>query len=154
MMANFWQRLTSILTVAVLATVLVGDFISIRKPSTSEAQIAQSTQSVNQTITTTAWSSAQLVNTDNTGLYVYTFPSQCKNGSNIPVFNAIPQGPNPQNSIILNVQAEGAATSTGVSFRITKNTVSLISLLGINLPVVSLGSSVGVTPLYISCIKQ
>lgn len=152
-MNKFWTGVTSTLSAMVLLFILVGDFVSIRQPSSSSAQIAQATPSYNPSLPT-SWSSSSVVNTDNTGLYVYTFPAACKDGSNIPIFNAVPQGPNPQAGVSVNVQAEGVPTSTSVSFRVTKNTATTVALIGLTVAVTAAGTGVGVTGLNISCIKQ
>lgn len=73
------------------------------------------------------------VQTDATGLYVWTFPAACLNAGNIPYFNGIPEGPTPQAGVAVNVQVEGVPTATVVSFRVTRVTATTVALLGLTI---------------------
>lgn len=71
------------------------------------------------------------VQTDATGLYVWTFPAGCLNNSNIPYFSAVAEGPTPQGGTTVNPQVEGVPTATTVSFRVTKVSAVVVALIGL-----------------------
>lgn len=91
------------------------------------------------------------VQTDGTGLYTWSFPAGCKNASNIPYFNAIAEGPTPQGGVTVNPQIEGVPTATGVSFRVTRTTATVVALLGLTILSVN---TPGATYLDLTCSAQ
>lgn len=89
--------------------------------------------------------------TDTTGLYVWTFPTGCKNAGNIPYFSAVAEGPSPQSGVTVNPQVEGVPTATTVSFRVTRVTATTVSLIGLTILSVTAASA---TFLDLTCAPQ
>lgn len=84
--------------------------------------------------------------TDTAGLYVWTFPTSFSSGI-VPVCWAMAQGPNPAGGVLVNIQVEGTPSNTTASFRVTKTTQAVVSLLGLTL--LSVPATVGATPITV-----
>lgn len=93
------------------------------------------------------------VNTDTSGFYTWTFPAGCNTG-NVPKVWAIAQGPNPQAGTNINVQIEGAPSTSAASFRVTKTTSTVVALLGLTISVAATGTGIGATTIEIFCQPQ
>jgi len=85
-------------------------------------------------------------NTDAAGLFVWTFPTPFSSGVT-PICWAMAQGPNPAGGVLVNIQLEGTPSNTTASFRVTKTTQAVVSLLG--LTILSVPASVGATPITV-----
>lgn len=91
------------------------------------------------------------VQTDSSGLYVWTFPAGCQHSGNIPYFNAIAEGPTPQAGTTVNPQVEGVPTATTVSFRVTRVSATTVALIGLTILSVQAASA---TYLDLTCAPQ
>lgn len=94
------------------------------------------------------------VATDSSGAYTWTFPAACQDGSVIPAFSAVAEGPSPVSGVSVNPQTVGVPTGTGVSFQITKQTATIVALLGLTIAVTASGTGIGATILDLSCAAQ
>lgn len=92
------------------------------------------------------------VSTDNTGLYVWTYPTAYAGGV-VPHCYTVAEGANPQNSVNVNAQLEGSPSNTVARFRVVKTTASSNGLLGLVIGVIATGTGVGVTTIDIFCVS-
>lgn len=64
------------------------------------------------------------------GLYTWTYPVAYGAGV-VPVVECCAEGPDPQNSVVVNAQVEGTPTNTSCKIRVNRSTTT-IQVLGIN----------------------